>query len=99
MHLSAMTGCATPGFFLSFAGSKPAIMGDERPFQKGQILLADFPVACHIRLIKDGHLIGDSREARLEHRVEEAGVYRVEGWLTLDGEERPWIYSNPIYLR
>ena len=27
------------------------------------------------------------------------GVYRVEGWLTIDTEERVWIYSNPIYLR
>ena len=24
---------------------------------------------------------------------------RVEGWLKLDGEDRPWIYSNPIYVR
>ena len=27
------------------------------------------------------------------------GVYRVEGWLTVDTEERPWIYANPIYVR
>ena len=31
--------------------------------------------------------------------VAAAGVYRVEGWLKVDGEERPWIYSNPIYAR
>jgi len=23
----------------------------------------------------------------------------IEGWLTVDGEQRPWIYSNPIYVR
>jgi hypothetical protein len=23
----------------------------------------------------------------------------VEGWLELGGEERGWIYSNPIYVR
>src|SRR5205085_10633222 len=28
-----------------------------------------------------------------------AGAYRVEVWLDVDGEQRPWIYSNPIYLK
>jgi acetyl esterase/lipase len=27
------------------------------------------------------------------------GAYRVEVWLDVDGEQRPWIYSNPIYLK
>jgi hypothetical protein len=31
--------------------------------------------------------------------VESATVYRVEAWLTVDGEERAGIYSNPIYVR
>jgi len=26
-------------------------------------------------------------------------VYRVEGWLRVDDEDRVWIYSNPIYVR
>lgn len=29
----------------------------------------------------------------------EPGAYRVEAWLKLDGEYRPWIYSNPIYVK
>lgn len=35
----------------------------------------------------------------LERPVESPGVYRVEAWLDADGERRPWIYSNPIYVR
>jgi hypothetical protein len=31
--------------------------------------------------------------------VKEPGAYRLEAWLTLDGEQRPWIYSNPIYVK
>ena len=31
--------------------------------------------------------------------VAPSGVYRVEGWLECGGEERGWIYSNPIYIR
>ena len=23
----------------------------------------------------------------------------LEGWINLAGEDRPWIYSNPIYVR
>jgi len=35
----------------------------------------------------------------MDHVIMGPGVYRVEGWLTLDGEERGWIYANPIYVR
>ena len=31
--------------------------------------------------------------------IDKPGVYRVEVWLTLAGEPRPWILSNPIYVR
>ena len=24
---------------------------------------------------------------------------RLEGWLKVDGEDRPWIYSNPIWVQ
>jgi hypothetical protein len=27
------------------------------------------------------------------------GAYRLEAWLELDGEFRPWIFANPIYVR
>jgi hypothetical protein len=30
--------------------------------------------------------------------VTEAGVYRIEVWLEVGGEMRPWIYSNPIRI-
>ena len=35
----------------------------------------------------------------LEWAIGAPGVYRVEGWLDVAGERRPWIYSNPIYVR
>ena len=31
--------------------------------------------------------------------IKKAGVYRVEGFLTVDGEMRSWVYSNPVYVR
>jgi hypothetical protein len=31
--------------------------------------------------------------------VKEPGAYRLEAWLELDGELRPWIFANPVYVR
>ena len=31
--------------------------------------------------------------------AKEPGPYRLEAWLTVDGEDRPWIYANPVYLK
>jgi hypothetical protein len=75
-------------------------MGDEVIFTEGQRLVAEFPVACRIRLLNSGQLVAEEpSSSRLEYPLTIPGAYRVEGWLTLDGEERPWVYSNPIYVR
>lgn len=57
---------------------------------------------CHaagIRLVRNGTQVGLGHGRSFSFRVHETGVYRLEGWLSLDGEERAWIYSNPIYVR
>jgi len=38
-------------------------------------------------------------KGEFEFAVKEAGAYRLEAWLELDGELRPWIFANPIYVR
>jgi hypothetical protein len=76
-----------------------AIMGDEAAFVLGQKLLARFPVKCHARLIRNGKAVTELETDKLEYDLKAPGVYRVEGWLKLDGEVRPWIYSNPVYVR
>ena len=91
--------CDATGFSFVSAAPDQAIMGDETKFAAGQKLRAQFPVACRIRLIQDGKVVADQTGDHLEYAVAGPGVYRVEGWLTLDGEDRPWIYSNPIYVR
>jgi len=90
--------CDPTGF--QFGLVEPSLlMGGETTFAPGLKLRASFPVPCSIRLIKDGREVlardGDS----IEYEPTEPGVYRVEGWLNLDGERRGWIYANPIYLR
>jgi hypothetical protein len=91
--------CDATGFSFVLALPAPAIMGDETKLAAGQKMLARFPVACRIRLLRDGKVIADRESEQLEYEIAGPGVYRVEGWLKLDGEDRPWVYSNPIYVR
>ena len=91
--------CDATGFSYVLSAPDKAIMGEEIKFAAGQKLLTQFPISCRIRLIQDGKAIADQESDRLEYAVAGPGVYRVEAWLKLDGEDRPWIYSNPIYVR
>ena len=74
-------------------------MGDEQPWRVGQTLQIRTPVPAKIRLLRNGRevALGDGYE--FQYDVREPGVYRAELWLDIGGEVRPWIYSNPIYLR
>ena len=76
-----------------------SVMGDLVKFSPGMRLVAEFPAPCRIRLIKSGNSIDERSGARMEYAIQSPGVYRVEGWFELAGEERGWIYSNPIYVR
>ena len=74
-------------------------IGEEGSFQPGQIVV-ELPSEGEIRLIKDGKTIERWKGREAVYAVSERGVYRIEvyrhlfffGW-------RPWIFSNPIYLR
>jgi hypothetical protein len=80
-------------------GGRTLIQGDEAPFEPGSFHV-ELPSRGEIRLIRNGEpaarMIGRGGHAGAPG----AGVYRVEvyskfpffGW-------RPWIYSNPIFLR
>jgi hypothetical protein len=96
--------CEATGFRFEVTGAGPVpaatIMGDEVKFSEGLKLTAHFPVACQTRLLRNGQeLATTSSDKSPEFPVEQPGVYRLEAWLTLDGESRPWIFSNPIYVR
>ena len=80
-------------------GGRDGVMGDERPWVSGQRLEIRSPFPATIRLIRDGQVETVSEGESLNHPVTRAGVYRVELWLPLGDERRPWLYSNPIYLR
>ncbi len=71
------------------------IMGDELQFTDGLELNARLPIRTHIRLIQNGNTVLEKERERLDFKVEGPGVFRIEARLN----NRPWIYSNPIYIR
>lgn len=93
--------CEASGFaFAAMNGSKQrAMMGDELSYRNGLRLICTVPVSADLKLIRNGETIVSRSGDRIEYNLTRPGVYRIEAWITLDGESRPWIYSNPIYVR
>lgn len=85
-----------------FVGETPTglrlIQGDEIVADEA-LLRVGVPVPARLRLLRNGIEVAATLGRALEFSADQVGVYRVEAWLELDGEIRPWIYSNPIYLR
>jgi acetyl esterase/lipase len=43
--------------------------------------------------------VAETVDSKISYAAKEQGAYRLEAWLSAGGEDRPWIFSNPIYLR
>src|SRR5947209_8233301 len=81
-------------------GRRVALMGDEVALADGLKLTATLPLPAYVRLLRHGREVATSEgRAEFEFAVTEAGAYRLEAWLRLDGELRPWILANPVYVR
>jgi acetyl esterase/lipase len=73
-------------------------MGDPAVMFGKTRLMAVLPLSAKLRLIYKGTVISETVGTNLNFEVKQTGPYRLEAWLTVDGEDRPWIYSNPVYL-
>jgi acetyl esterase/lipase len=73
-------------------------IGDRVPMLPNTRLLARFPIPAHAKLFRNGTLVYETTGKDLTFKPTEEGAYRLEAWLPIDGEERPWIYSNPLYF-
>jgi acetyl esterase/lipase len=74
-------------------------MGDAvvyNPLAGGVTLSAHLPVPATIRLLRDDQVVAEAHDSRLEYIVRDTGAYRLEALLSIDGEERPWIFTNSI---
>jgi len=74
-------------------------LGSEVPFRNDLRLRAEAPLETTFKVICDGETIFERTADRLDVPVSKPGNYRVEAWLKLVGELRPWILTNPIYVR
>jgi len=89
------------GFRFDFASADGVdlYMGEEGLFRPGQFVV-ESPEEGEIRLIRDGAPAGRCRGKEAVFQVTEKGVYRVEVYKPVFAFGlRPWIFSNPIYLR
>lgn len=90
---------ATGFNFWADNGGVQGIQGDEVRMAPGLHLEIESPVVGRIELIRNGTVVQRATTLRWAFPVEEAGVYRVQISLKIGGGWRPWIFSNPIYVR
>lgn len=88
--------CDATGFVFETDGAR---MGDAVAWRPGLQFRAAFPVPCHARLMLEGRTVASATGSHFTALVKGPGAYRLEAWLDVGGERRPWIYSNPIYVR
>ena len=57
------------------------------------------PTRTNMRLIRYGETVAEVKnDVNLTFTAIEPGAYRIECTIPYLGQERGWIYSNPIYL-
>jgi hypothetical protein len=94
----------TTGFrYDAHDGDEDRTMGDEIKLENEVRLTVGLPLAGRIVLLKDGVIVEDkSAVSKLEFVAREKGSYRVEAYLPQlpkPAGDKPWIISNPIYVR
>jgi arylformamidase len=76
-------------------------MGDtvvHNPLAGAVTIGARLPVPATIRLLRDNTVVAEVHDWKLDYIVRDTGAYRLEALLSIDGEERPWIFTNPIFV-
>ena len=89
-----------PTGFSFVAGNNNGVydMGDRVPMLARTRLVGTVPVAAHLKILHKGETVAEADDSQINFVPTEPGAYRLEAWLSIDGEMRPWIYSNPLYL-
>jgi hypothetical protein len=91
----------TKGFRFSAQGKDvTALMGDEITVNEGVTLQINLPQRAECLLLKDGKVIKSWHKREIcTYITPEAGIYRVEVYISYRGRRKGWIFSNPIYVR
>ena len=88
------------GFSVSLSDfNQEVTMGDEFSLQGEALLSVKLPEKGKIRIIQDGGVFAETIGRDITCRISQKGVYRTEVYLKTRGKYRPWIFSNPVYVR
>jgi hypothetical protein len=94
--------CSSTGFRFSAVrgGGNGATMGEEITLRDDMELVVQAPARGIIRIIRDGRKVFEDTATTVSYRLERQGTYRAEV-MSVHGlrRPRPWIFSNPIYVR
>ena len=91
--------------FTADNGTEERAQGDEIALPAGGRvrLKVRSPLKCRAVFFRDGHVLREEKDTNgVELNVEGVGVYRVELYLDRLGalvEGKPWVISNPIFVR
>ncbi len=88
------------GFWIECDGKPVATVGDRLAWRSGLTLRVALPTeAATVRILRNGEPIHRQEQAKTCTRAGlESGVYRLEAFQSLAGQEWPWVISNPIYI-
>ena len=73
-------------------------IGDQVELAGRTTLFGRFPVPAKIQVLRDGNVVSEATDSKINYVATEPGEYRIEAYLTVDGDEHPWIRSNPIHV-
>jgi hypothetical protein len=90
---------ATGFDYAAEAGKHRFEMGSRPALENGLSLRGRAPLPGRWKLMRNGKCVTESTGRELSHALTQPGNYRVEVWLSIAGEDRIWILSNPIYVR
>ena len=82
-------------FFADDGKQVLGIMGDDVPLVAGLRLTAILPAPAQMTLMKDGRPAASMTGQTWHIAVTEPGIYRLE----CSRQGKPWIFSNPVYVR
>lgn len=85
-------------FHFEADGGRLCRMGEEMPFSPGELYVR-IPRSGEIRLLRDGVVVETHKKLSFTRKLDSPGVYRVEVYRRGLFGMRPWIFSNPVYLR
>lgn len=85
--------------FTATSGSAVVGMGERLPWSGPTRFLIEAPGPAQLRLLRDGSVVASAYGRVLEHMDVAPGVYRAEAHRRFRLALRPWVFSNPIYVR